>query len=177
MSRQNSRDTPEQIARLPNVGLAASALGAPALAILTRTRRSRRRPRFCGTFGAEPSSTRRQQSAPRFFLDGSLLKANGSPLRGSLPDVDVPMVERIAAGQSSTRKSWHGCRNESPESVGLPGWFLIIAKRYRTSPVGYSRISIRGVTNAGSTPVVPVIYPRFFCVRGRRIHLTMGPYP
>lgn len=34
-----------------------------------------------------------------FLLTGLFLEANGSPLDGSLPDVDVPMVERIAAGE------------------------------------------------------------------------------
>ncbi len=36
-----------------------------------------------------------------FFLTGLFLEANGSALHGSLPDVDVPMVERIAAGQAN----------------------------------------------------------------------------
>lgn len=35
-----------------------------------------------------------------FFLMGVFLESNGSPLHGPLPDVDVPMVERIAAGQA-----------------------------------------------------------------------------
>ncbi len=35
-----------------------------------------------------------------FFLMGVFLDDNGSPLNGSLPDVDVPMVERIASGQA-----------------------------------------------------------------------------
>ena len=34
-----------------------------------------------------------------FFLAGIFLEANGLPLRGTEPDVDVPMVERIASGQ------------------------------------------------------------------------------
>jgi prophage maintenance system killer protein len=34
-----------------------------------------------------------------FFLTGLFLEANGSRLHGAEPDVDVPMVERIAAGQ------------------------------------------------------------------------------
>jgi death-on-curing protein len=34
-----------------------------------------------------------------FFLTGLFLEANGSRLHGAAPDVDVPMVERIAAGQ------------------------------------------------------------------------------
>ena len=30
---------------------------------------------------------------------GIFLEANGMPLRGTKPDVDVPMVKRIASGQ------------------------------------------------------------------------------
>jgi death-on-curing protein len=93
--------TPEQIARLPNVGLAASALAAPragfgdveiystipekAAILLERLARN------------HPLPDGNKRAA--FFLTGLFLEANGSPLRGALPDVDVPKVERIAAGQ------------------------------------------------------------------------------
>jgi death-on-curing protein len=93
--------TPEQIGRLPNVGLAASALGAPragfgdveayptilAKAAILLEHLARNHPL--------PDGNKRTA----FFLTGLFLEANGSPLRGALPDVDVPMVERIAAGQ------------------------------------------------------------------------------
>ncbi len=46
-----------------------------------------------------------------FFLTGLFLEANGAPLCGAQPDVDVPMVERIAAGQVERRGSWRGCRS------------------------------------------------------------------
>jgi death on curing protein len=39
-----------------------------------------------------------------FFLTGLFLEANGSPLRGTEPDIDVPMVERIAAGEVDHRE-------------------------------------------------------------------------
>ncbi len=93
--------TPEQIARLPNVGLADSALAAPragfgdvevyptvpekATILLERLARN------------HPLPDGNKRAA--FYLMGLFLEANGSPLRGALPDVDVPMVERIAAGQ------------------------------------------------------------------------------
>jgi death on curing protein len=94
--------TPEQIASLPNVGLAASALAAPraglgdvevhptilekkAAILLERVARN------------HPPPDGNKRTA--FFLTGLFLEANGSPLRGALSDVDVPMVERIAAGQ------------------------------------------------------------------------------
>jgi death on curing protein len=94
--------TPEQIARLPNVGLAESALAAPRAgfgdvevyptilekAAILVARLARNHPL--------PDGNKRTA----FFLMGLFLETNGSPLQGSLPDVDVPMVERIAAGQA-----------------------------------------------------------------------------
>jgi death-on-curing protein len=93
--------TPEQVARFPNVGLAASALAAPqagfddvdvypsllekAAILLERLVRN------------HPLPDGNKRSA--FFLAGIFLEANGLPLRGTDPDVDVPMVERIASGQ------------------------------------------------------------------------------
>lgn len=93
--------TPEQIARLPNVGLAESALAAPragfgdvevyptilekAAILLERLARN------------HPLPDGNKRTA--FFLTGLFLEANGLPLHGTEPDVDVPMVERIAAGQ------------------------------------------------------------------------------
>lgn len=94
--------TPEQIARLSNVGLAESALAAPRAGfgdvevyptILERAailvaRLSRNHPL--------PDGNKRTA----FFLMGVFRESNGLPLHGSLPDVDVPMVERIAAGKA-----------------------------------------------------------------------------
>jgi death-on-curing protein len=93
--------TPEQIARLPNVGLAESALAAPragfghvevyatilekAAVLLERLARN------------HPLPDGNKRTA--FFLTGLFLEANGLQLRSAEPDVDVPMVERIAAGQ------------------------------------------------------------------------------
>jgi death-on-curing protein len=93
--------TPEQIARLPNAGLAESALAAPragfgdvevyqtvlekAAILLERLARN------------HPLPDGNKRTA--FFLTGLFLEANGSRLHGAEPDVDVPMVERIAAGQ------------------------------------------------------------------------------
>jgi death-on-curing protein len=93
--------TPEQIARLPNTGLAESALAAPragfgdvevypttlekAAILLERLARN------------HPLPDGNKRTA--FFLTGLFLEANGSPLRGTEPDIDVPTVERIAAGE------------------------------------------------------------------------------
>lgn len=95
--------TPEQIARLPNIGLAESALAAPragfgdtdlyptlfekAAILLERLARN------------HPLPDANKRTA--FLLTTVFLETNGSPLRGALPDVDVPMVERIAAGQAA----------------------------------------------------------------------------
>jgi death on curing protein len=92
--------TPEQIARFPNVGLAESALAAPragfgdvevyptilekAAILLERLARN------------HPLPDGNKRAA--FFVTGLFLEANGSPLHGAQPNVDVPMVERIAAG-------------------------------------------------------------------------------
>jgi death on curing protein len=94
--------TPEQIARLPNVGLAESALAAPRAgfgdvevyptilekAAILVARLARNHPL--------PDGNKRTA----FFLMGLFLEANGSPLSGVMSDLDVPMVERIAAGQA-----------------------------------------------------------------------------
>jgi death-on-curing protein len=93
--------TPERIARLPNVGLAESALAAPragfgdvevyptilekAAILLERLARN------------HPLPDGNKRTA--FFLAGLFLEANGLPLCIAQPDTDVPMVERIAAGQ------------------------------------------------------------------------------
>jgi len=93
--------TPERIARLPNVGLAESALAAPragfadvdlypsllekAAILLERLARN------------HPLPDGNKRTA--FLTTARFLEVNGSPLHGTLPDVDVPMVERIAAGQ------------------------------------------------------------------------------
>jgi death on curing protein len=93
--------TPEQIARLPNVGLAESAIAAPnagfgetdayptllekAAVLLEHLARN------------HPLPDGNKRTA--FFLTGLFLEHNGLPLHGALPEIDVPMVERIAGGQ------------------------------------------------------------------------------
>jgi death on curing protein len=95
--------TPEQIARLPNTGLAESAIAAPragfgdtdvyptllekAAVLLERLARN------------HPLPDGNKRTA--FLLTEIFLEINGSALDGELPDVDVPMVEQIAAGEVS----------------------------------------------------------------------------
>ncbi len=95
--------TPEQISRLPNVGLAESALAAPhagfgdvelyptilekAAVLLERLARN------------HPLPDGNKRTA--FFLTGLFLEENGLLLPDAMPDLDVTMVEQIAAGEIS----------------------------------------------------------------------------
>jgi death on curing protein len=95
--------TPEQISRLPNVGLAESALAAPhagfgdvelyptilekAAVLLERLARN------------HPLPDGNKRTA--FFLTGLFLEENGLLLPDAMPDFDVTMVEQIAAGEVS----------------------------------------------------------------------------
>jgi death on curing protein len=97
--------TPKQIARLPNVGLAESALASPRAgfgdvevystilekAAILVARLARNHPL--------PDGNKRTA----FTLMGLFLEANGTPLDGLLPDVDVPMVERDRRRRSQPR--------------------------------------------------------------------------
>jgi death on curing protein len=112
--------TPEQVARFPNIGLAASALAAPragwddvdlyssllekAAILLERLARN------------HPLPDGNKRSA--FYLVGIFLEANDLPLHGAEPDVDVPMVERIASGQVDHAQIvlWLSARTSAPSS-------------------------------------------------------------
>jgi death-on-curing protein len=109
--------TPEQIERLPNVGLASSAFAAPragfgdtdvyprllekAAVLLERLARN------------HPLPDGNKRTA--FFLAGELRRDNGTPLNGSLPEIDVPIVEQIAAGQADHEEiiAWLSARTDS----------------------------------------------------------------
>ncbi len=110
--------TPEQIARLPNVGLAESALAAPragfgdvdiyptlhekAAILLQRLTRN------------HPLPDGNKRTA--FLLTTLFLEINSSPFRDAQPDIDVPMVEQIAAGQATQDEilAWLSERTEHP---------------------------------------------------------------
>jgi death-on-curing protein len=116
--------TPEQISKLPNVGLADSALAAPhagfgdmelyqtviekAAILLERLARN------------HPLPDGNKRTA--FFLTGLFLETNGLPLRGAAPDADVAMVERIAAGQANHDDitAWLSGRTSSPSDESEP---------------------------------------------------------
>jgi death on curing protein len=95
--------TPEQIERLPNVGLAASALATPSAgfggtdAYPTLLEKAAVLLEHLARNHPLPDGNKRTA----FFLTGIFLENNGLPLQGDLPDVDVAMVEQIAAGQTS----------------------------------------------------------------------------
>jgi len=94
---------PEQVAGLPNIGLADSALAAPragfgdyeayptliekAAVLVERLARN------------HPLPDGNKRSA--FLAMERFLAVNGRPLLDAEPDVDVPMVERIAAGDAA----------------------------------------------------------------------------
>lgn len=94
---------PEQVAALPNIGLADSALATPragfggyeayptliekAVVLVERLARN------------HPLPDGNKRSA--FLALERFLAANGCPLLDADPDVDVPMVERIAAGDAT----------------------------------------------------------------------------
>jgi death-on-curing protein len=94
--------TPEQVARFPNVGLADSALAAPragfgdveryptllekAAVLLERLTRN------------HPLPDGNKRTA--FIITGLFLEANGRRFIGADPNVDVSLVERVAAGET-----------------------------------------------------------------------------
>jgi death-on-curing protein len=109
--------SPEQVSRLPNVGLAESALAAPragfgdvelyptllekAAVLLERLARN------------HPLPDGNKRTA--FIVTGLFLEANGHSLQGADPDRDVPVVERVAAGQASQAEiiDWLGARTRT----------------------------------------------------------------
>lgn len=110
---------PEQIAELPNIGLADSALATPRAgfgdyeaypnliekAAVLVERLARNHPL--------PDGNKR---AAFLSLD-RFLAANGRPLLDADSDVDVPMMERIAAGDATASEveEWLGARTASQD--------------------------------------------------------------
>jgi death on curing protein len=102
--------TPDKIARLPRIGLAASALAVPSSgfgdqdAYVTLLDKAAALIEHLARNHPLPDGNKRCAflSAERF------LAANGRPIQDANPDVDVPMVERIAAGEASFAeiRSW-----------------------------------------------------------------------
>jgi death on curing protein len=109
---------PEQVAELPNIGLADSALAAPragfgdfeayptliekAAVLVERLARN------------HPLPDGNKRSA--FLALERFLAVNGRPLLDADPNTDVPMIERIAAGDATPIEvaEWLGARTTTP---------------------------------------------------------------
>lgn len=92
--------TPEQIARLPRIALADSALAAPGSGFGDEDAY----PQLLEKAAVLIEHLARNHPLPdgnkraAFLSVWIFVEVNGRPFRGEDPDVDVPMVERIAAG-------------------------------------------------------------------------------
>ncbi len=112
--------TPEQIARLPNIGLADSALAAPQASFggveAYPTLLERAAVLLEHLAGNHPLPDGNKRTA--FFLMGMFLEANGLSLQGPDPDVDVPLVERVASGEADRHEisAWLTKRIEATEA-------------------------------------------------------------
>ena len=95
--------TPEQVARLPRVALADSALAAPQAgfggqdAYPTLIEKAAVLVEHLARNHPLPDGNKRAA----FLSVWLFLEANGQPFDGEDPETDVPMVERIAAGEAT----------------------------------------------------------------------------
>jgi death on curing protein len=96
--------TPEQIARLPRIGLADSALASPRAgfgdhdAYPTLIEKAAVLIEHLARNHPLPDGNKRCA----FLAVEQFLEANGRPIYKADPDTDVPMVEAIAAGKASS---------------------------------------------------------------------------
>lgn len=95
--------TPEQIARLPRIALADSALAVSRSGFGDRDAY----PTLIEKAAAIVEHLARNHPLPdgnkrcAFLAVERFLAVNGRPIQAAEPDVDVPMVERIAAGEAT----------------------------------------------------------------------------
>ena len=95
--------TPEQVARLPRIALADSALASPRAgfgdqdAYPTMIEKAAVLVEHLARNHPLPDGNKRCA----FLAVERFLAANGRPIRDANPDTDVPMVERIAAGEAT----------------------------------------------------------------------------
>lgn len=109
--------TPEQIERLPRIGLADSALASPRVGFGDQDAY----PTLIEKAAVLIEHLARNHPLPdgnkrcAFLMTVDFLAANGSPIGHDEPDVDTPMVERIAAGDASRPEiiAWLEQRTES----------------------------------------------------------------
>ena len=97
------RTTPEQVARLPRIALADSALASPRAGFGDQDVY----PTLIEKAAVLVEHLARNHPLPdgnkrcAFLAVERFLAANGLPIRDADPDTDVPMVERIAAGEAA----------------------------------------------------------------------------
>jgi death-on-curing protein len=95
--------TPEEVARLPRIALADSALAVPSSgfgdqdAYVTLLDKAAALIEHLARNHPLPDGNKRCA----FLAVERFLAVNGRPIRDANPDVDVPMVERIAAGDAA----------------------------------------------------------------------------
>lgn len=94
--------TPEQVARLPRIALADSALASPRAGFGEQDAY----PTLIEKAAVLVERLARNHPLPdgnkrcAFLAVERFLAANGQPIRDPDPDTDAPMVERIAAGEA-----------------------------------------------------------------------------
>jgi len=95
--------TPEQVARLPRIALADSALASPRAGFGDQDAY----PTLIEKAAVLVEHLTRNHPLPdgnkrcAFLALDRFLAANGKPIRNADPDVDVAMVEKIAAGEAT----------------------------------------------------------------------------
>lgn len=95
--------TPEQIARLPRIALADSALASPRAGFGDQDAY----PTLIEKAAVLVEHLARNHPLPdgnkrcAFLAAERFLAANGQPIRHADPETDVPMVEKIAAGEAT----------------------------------------------------------------------------
>lgn len=98
--------SPEQIARLPRIALADSALATPRAgfgdqdAYPTLIEKAAVLVEHLARNHPLPDGNKRAA----FLSVWLFMESNGQPFSGEDPDTDVPMVERIAAGEAAPNK-------------------------------------------------------------------------
>lgn len=98
--------TPEQIARLPRIALADSALASPRAGFGDQDAY----PTLIEKAAVLVEHLARNHPLPdgnkrcAFLAVDRFLAANGRPFLDADPDIDVPMVEQIAAGEATPRE-------------------------------------------------------------------------
>ena len=99
--------TPEQVARLPRIALVDSALASPRAGFGNQDAY----PTLIEKAAVLVEHLARNHPLPdgnkrcAFLAVERFLAANGRPIHESDPDIDAPMVERIAAGEATPNET------------------------------------------------------------------------